>query len=289
MSTAIAPIDAFRKDLTAMQPEFAKALPPHVQSDRFTRVVMTAVQQNPDILKCDKRSLFGACMRAAQDGLLPDGREAALVQFGDKATYMPMVAGILKKARNSGEIATMAAEVVYTGDKFEYRIVNGKPEMLHEPQMFGARGDILGAYACAVLKDGSTMIEVLPKTEIDQIRQVSRSKDSGPWKAWYPEMAKKTALRRLAKRLPSSTDRDDDLIQTIKRDDELYDLNQTSETNGQAAASAAGAAPAKPKRSRGLDKVVQSGQTIDSTATEVKDDAGGSGAEQGHADTGSPI
>lgn len=267
MSTAIAPVDAFRKDLTAMTPEFAKALPPHVQADRFTRVIMTAVQQNPDILKSDKRALFGACMRAAQDGLLPDGREAALVMFGQNATYMPMVAGILKKARNSGEISTMAAEVVYQHDKFEYRIVNGKPEMLHEPLTFGARGDILGAYACAVLKDGSTMVEVMSKADIEQVRQVSRAKDSGPWKAWYGEMARKTALRRLAKRLPSSTDRDDDLIQTIKRDDELYDLN-AAEAPKQPEQQTAG-----KKRSRGLDKVVQSGQTIEGQATDVTEQA----------------
>ena len=254
-STELAPADMFRRDLNLMQPEFKKALPSHVPVDKFTRVVMTAVQQNPDILKSDKRALFGACMKAAQDGLVPDGREAALVMFGNNATYMPMVAGILKKARNSGDISTIASEVIYANDKFSYKIVNGKPEMNHEPALFVDRGDMIGVYACAVLKDGSTMVEVMSKADVEQIRNVSRAKDSGPWKGWYTEMARKTAIRRLAKRLPSSSDRDDDLITTIRRDDELYDLKTEREV-GPVAAPAEAPAPAEPpkkRRPRGLD------------------------------------
>jgi recombination protein RecT len=44
-------------------------------------------------------------VRLAQDGLLPDGREAAIVKFGNKAQAMPMIAGILKKIRQSGDVS----------------------------------------------------------------------------------------------------------------------------------------------------------------------------------------
>jgi hypothetical protein len=47
-------------------------------------------------------------VKLAQDGLLPDGREAAVVMFGNKAQAMPMIAGILKKVRQSGEVAKSA-------------------------------------------------------------------------------------------------------------------------------------------------------------------------------------
>lgn len=268
MTTAIAPIDAFRADLTRMQPEFKKALPPHVHADKFTRVVMSAVQANPDVLQADKRSLFGACMKSAQDGLLPDGREAALTIYNTKngkvVQYMPMIAGILKKARNSGEISTIAAELVYKNDPFSYRIENGKPQMTHEPQIFGDRGEVMGAYACAVLKDGSTMIEVMSKAEIEQVRQVSRAKDSGPWTSWWGEMARKTVLRRLSKRLPSSSDREEDLIRTIQADDEITEFDTPAperEVNPTPP-------PAKHKRPRNLQRVVDS---VDEDTGEVID------------------
>src|SRR5215831_21161121 len=113
-----APLTQFRRDLTSMESQFAMALPAHIPVERFTRVVMTAVQNNMKLLRCTRQSLFNACMKAAQDGLLPDGREGAIVPFGDDeeggrgrrgapvptASWMPMIAGIRKKARNSGEI-----------------------------------------------------------------------------------------------------------------------------------------------------------------------------------------
>uniref|UniRef100_UPI00195373C4 recombinase RecT n=1 Tax=Klebsiella aerogenes TaxID=548 RepID=UPI00195373C4 len=46
-------------------------------------------------------------------GLLPDGREGAIVEFSGKAQWMPMIGGLRKKVRNSGEIATWEAHVVY--------------------------------------------------------------------------------------------------------------------------------------------------------------------------------
>lgn len=70
---------------------------------------MTAVQSNPALLSADRQTLFQACMKCAQDGLLPDGREAALVIFRtkkkidnrdvwvDAVQYMPMVAGVIAR------------------------------------------------------------------------------------------------------------------------------------------------------------------------------------------------
>ena len=56
--------------------------------------------------------------------------------------------------------------------------------------------------------------------EIEKVREASRAKDSGPWVSWWGEMARKTVIRRLSKRLPMSTD----LEQTLHADDSLYDI-----------------------------------------------------------------
>jgi len=105
-------MEAMRGTLVKMQPEFAAALPPQIPVEKFIRTTLTAVQMNPDLLQADRRSLLGACMKAAQDGLLLDGREAAPVIFntkdGKKVQYMPMVGGILKKM-----IANFYAPSVY--------------------------------------------------------------------------------------------------------------------------------------------------------------------------------
>jgi recombination protein RecT len=230
-------IDQFRRDLEKMGPQFSYALPAHIPVERFTRVVMTAIQNNPKLLACTRQSIFNACMKCAQDGLLPDNREAAIVPFGenaedgrkssDQATYLPMIAGIRKKARNSGELSDWYAEVVHAGDEFDYQLGDA-PHILHKPALKGGRARaITHAYSIAKFKDGGISREVMTIDEVEDIRRkYSRSK-KGPWNdpITYPEMVRKTVARLHAKQLPSSTDLDT----LLHRDDELYDMKGAAE------------------------------------------------------------
>ena len=202
-----------------LAPQFKAALPAHVPVEKFTRVALTALQNNPDLVTADRNSLFGAFVRLAQDGLLPDGREAAVVIFKGKAQAMPMIGGILKRIRQSGEVSYVSAQVVYERDRFKWSL--GFDETIeHEPAPLDEEpGAPIAAYAVAVLKDGSRLCEVMRKSQIEKVRAVSRSgqTDGAPWKSWWDEMARKTVMRRLAKRLPMSTD----LEEAFQRDDTM--------------------------------------------------------------------
>lgn len=229
-SKPVTPADQLRRQLDAMRPEFSNALPSHIKPEKFQRVVMTVVQQQPDLLVADRRSLLASCTKCAQDGLIPDGREAALVIFNTKVKgkngeqdrwekrvqYMPMIAGILKRVRNSGEIAGMEAHVIYENDEFVWR-QGTDAALLHTPKFPGSRGKPIGAYAVARFKDGSTpQVEVMDVDTINRIRAVSKSKDGPAWTEWWDEMARKSVARRLSKWLPANSDVDD----LIRRDDE---------------------------------------------------------------------
>jgi len=211
MSNELTPMEAMRGTLTKMSTEFQAALPPQIPVEKFIRTTLTAVQMNPDLLQADRRSLLGACMKAAQDGLLLDGREAAPVIFrtkeGPKVQYMPMVGGILKKIRNSGELASISAQVVYDKDSFEYTLGDDE-HISHKPYLGSDRGQAIAVYAIAKTKDGAIYREVMSVADVEKVRSSSRAKDSGPWVQWWDEMAKKTVIRRMSKRLPSSADVD---------------------------------------------------------------------------------
>jgi recombination protein RecT len=214
------PTEQLRQQLASMTPQFAMALPSHIKPEKFQRVVMTVAQQNPDLLQGDRRSLLGACMKCAADGLVPDGREAALVMFKGKPQYMPMMAGLLKRARNSGEISSVATHVVYEHD--EFLIEYGDEEKLtHRPRLDGDRGKPIGAYAIAKLKDGSIVREWMSKSDIEKVRAVSRAGQSGPWVQWWDEMARKTVWRRLSKWLPMDAEDSEALTSMMSRDDTL--------------------------------------------------------------------
>lgn len=206
----------FRGQLVAMTPELANALPSHIKPEKFQRVVMTVVQLQPELLKSDRRSLFAACIKCAADGLIPDGREAALVVFSGKIQYMPMFTGLQKRVRNSGEITSIQAHVIYENDEFAWR-QGIEAGVDHKPKFPGDRGRAIGAYAIAKFKDGSDpQIEVMDIAQIERVRAVSRAAKNGPWVQWWDEMARKTVFRRLSKWLP--LDAETDTI--MRRDDE---------------------------------------------------------------------
>jgi recombination protein RecT len=225
-----------RDQFEKMNSQFAMALPAHIPVERFVRVVMTAVGANADLLAADRASLFEASIKAAQDGLLPDGRDGALVIYNTKikengkdiwikkVQWMPMIAGVLKKIRNSGELMSISSNVAYEKDKFFYRL--GDDEAIeHEPYLEGDPGKPRLVYAIARTKDGGVYREVMTVNEVEKVRAVSRAAQSGPWVQWWGEMARKTVLRRLAKRLPMSTDLDD----LIRRDDALYAFDEAKQ------------------------------------------------------------
>lgn len=223
MANELTAIQDFKQTLEKQTPQFAMALPPQISAERFQRTVLTAVQKNPKLLQCDRPSLWAACMQAASEGLMPNGIEAAIVPFKDQAQFMPMIAGILKKIRNSGDIISICVELVYEGEPFEYYVDSEGKHIKHTPNVFGiSSGTLLGAYAIAISKDGGRYIEVMSAAEIEKVRSVSRSKDSGPWRDWYEEMVKKTVIRRLSKLLPMSTD----VLDLIRGDDETFQLEK---------------------------------------------------------------
>jgi recombination protein RecT len=256
----LTPMEAMRTTITKLEAEFCNALPPQIPVQKFIRTTMTAIQMNPDLLRADRRSVLASCMKAAQDGLLVDGREAALVIFKGQAQYMPMIGGLLKKLRNSGELASIGAHVAYEFDEFRYEL-GDEERIVHRPNLTGERGAAIAAYAIARTKDGAVYREVMSYEQVQQVREVSRAKNNGPWVQWWDEMARKTVLRRLMKRLPSSADID----QVLDHDNETYDL--APQTTTAADPSAAGQ-PSRLKASIGIEDVVEEGPTDDAQDVE---------------------
>jgi recombination protein RecT len=222
--------------------QFQAALPAHIPKERFVRVLLTAVQNNPTLAAADRQTFFNSAMKAAQDGLLPDGREGAMVIYKtkvkeggrefwvDAVQWMPMIGGIRKKVRNSGEIETWDAHCVYENDAFEFEL-GDSPYIKHKPALSGDRGKIIAAYSVATLKSGEKSREVMSIDEIMAVwRKSSKQKDkegnpTGPWKDHLGEMCRKTVARRHSKVLPMSTDLDD----LMRRDDDLYDMEGASD------------------------------------------------------------
>src|SRR5438309_2044791 len=95
-------LPAIKQDIARMGVEFGKSLPGHITADKFVRTAQTAVALTRNIDKVrNPQSLLAACSKAAADGLILDGREAALViDYNGDVQYRPMMRGLLKLAYN---------------------------------------------------------------------------------------------------------------------------------------------------------------------------------------------
>lgn len=230
MQNQITPFKKLEKDLAVHKNSFASVLPSHMTPEKFMRTLALAAQTNEDLLECNRTQLIVECQKAAKDGLLVDGREAAIVTYKDRnkgikvPSYQPMIAGILKLIRNSGKVDRIDAISVYSNDPFKY---NPSKDFLpdHNPDWFGDRGEFIGVYAYAVLSNGQSIVRIMNFDDIEKVRKVSKSgtdyntgEAKGIWKQWYEEKAQVACLKRLAKRLPSSADVD----QVLDHDNEDY-------------------------------------------------------------------
>lgn len=198
----LAPVDVVLAS-DEMREKIQSMLPPGVDIDRFSQTVISAIQNNPDVLSADRQSLYNSVQRAAADGLLPDGKEGAMVVFstktGKQVQWMPMVEGIIKQMGKAGIKAYAVS--VYEGEEFSIWNDDDGQHVLHKPNPFGSNKSAIGVFACAKF-DGQTYVEALNMEDIEQIRASSRAANGGPWAAWPGRMAQKSALHRLKKRLP---------------------------------------------------------------------------------------
>lgn len=207
----LSPVDELVNNITKMRERFEPVLARDVSFDRFTSVVISAIRKNMKLLS-SKESLYKAIKDSAESGLLPDGKQAAFIMYGSQVTFMPMIAGIIKKIYDTGIIKLLTLGVVNSDDEFDYWVDEDGPHLKHRPKF---SGEFKYVYAVAKTTAGDSYIEVITKEEIDKVK-----KNTGPWKQWPDEMRKKTVIKRLAKRLPV----DVDFI--IALDNQQYDISE---------------------------------------------------------------
>ena len=206
-----------RQQVQSMEHQFALAAPRGVEARQIVRDALTAISQNPDLLKCDPQSVLGGLMTMAQLGLrvgvLGHGW---LLPFKDwktrqfKAQLVVGYQGLVELAHRSGKIRSISARTVHENDHFhvEYGV---DERLVHRPAT-GDRGEVTGYYAVVkFLPDGHSFY-YLTKAEAEAYRDryaMAKTKDGnvvGPWKTEFDAMAKKTCVRQLSKFMPKGTD-----------------------------------------------------------------------------------
>lgn len=198
--------------------QIAQALPRHIRADHFIRTAITCINKTPKLLECSIPSLMGALITSAQLGLNPDGitGEAYLIPFQNskkkpngqwekvmEVQFIPGYRGLVQLAMRSGIVKSFQAREVYQNDQFEYEF-GLEPKLIHVPVKVGDRGILTYVYAVVHFTNGGSAFEVMNINEVSMIRMKSKAPNSPAWTEFFPEMAKKTVIRKISKMCPLS-------------------------------------------------------------------------------------
>ena len=213
------PAQRFKAIDTALQSridQIEELLPPQMkgQGARLAkRAVLTLNRKPKDYEDVTPQSFVRCVLEAAENGFAVDGKYAYAIIYNNKVSkkgepdrwakeaqmqlsYMALVA----VARRLGILKDSYARLVRENDEFEISETNGKSCLTYRPAL-KSPGALIGAYAVAILPDGSCRWEWMDQEDIDKIRARSKSwqNRNGPWLTDDGEMRKKTVLRRLLK------------------------------------------------------------------------------------------
>lgn len=207
---------------------------------RFERIALRNYvhSTNPDLvgdraaaamLAVDPRSFALACIDALTDGLMPDGKQGAIVPRGRVAVWTPMWRGLVALARRgNSSLGELRASVIYRQEveRGAFDVDLGSGKLLHRPlQLLGIEPedndeDIVGAYARATV-GGRAEFRILWRKDLLKRRALSGNpRDpktwSPAWEHWFAQMCCVKAVRALADwlEMPSS------YIDAVERYDE---------------------------------------------------------------------
>lgn len=175
-------------------------------SKYFIQSVVNSITNNPRLLDCDGKSVWGAAMNAAVLGLPVDNNlgYSAIVPYGKKAQFQIMVKGYVQLAIDTGYYKNLHVSEVYEDELAYHDSLKGKTYFT-EPQYWTQRENgevnkVVGYFAYFELLNGFSKEYYMTKNEVRKhAKTYSKSysyKDS-VWQTNFDAMGKKTVLKNL--------------------------------------------------------------------------------------------
>lgn len=210
---------------------FTDALPRHVDRVHFMSVARAIL---PNLSKCSNQSITSALLACARFGLEPDGRQAAVIPYGDTATFQPMYEGYIELMYRHPRVDSVHFNWVREKDAWDYEPTAPSPkDFFHKPRVDlteEERGPVILAYAFAWIEGRRSQVIILNRSQAEAIRDKyskaykkaeNNGKKDSPWHTDFDAMWAKSGVRRLVKVVPTSHE----LAELVQADDDADDTS----------------------------------------------------------------
>jgi recombination protein RecT len=207
-------ISGFSSTIVNYKTSIGKFLNPRygITAEDFIETCIRAVKENPKLLQCDPKSLFGAVLLSAEIGLKPNTSQqhSFIIPYKGQAKFQIGYKGLIEIMYRNPRVKTIQPRAVYENDKFEYGY-GLKPFLIHIPARTN-RGKLTATYSTCLIDDEPVFV-VVEKAELDAIRGFSQTIDS----AYSPYnngtdihnwMEIKASVKALSKIIPTSNNVD---------------------------------------------------------------------------------
>jgi recombination protein RecT len=203
-------ISGFSSTIVNYHSSIGKFLNPRygITPEDFIETCIRAVKENPKLLQCDPKSLFGAVLLSAEVGLKPNTslQHSFIIPYKGQAKFQIGYKGLIEIMYRNPRVKQITARAVFENDEFDYGY-GLKPFLTHKP----ARKDkgILECVYATCLVDDEPIFVVVERAELDAIRNISQTIDSqySPYNNGtdvHNWMEIKAGIKSLSKLIPTS-------------------------------------------------------------------------------------
>jgi recombination protein RecT len=191
--------------------DFITVLPSHINGPTWVRLAQGLLRRDPKLAEIALRnpgSLMQALLECARLGHEPGTDEFHLVPIKNEIEGWEGYTGIIERMYRAGAVLSVKPQLVKANDVFRWN-PNTMTRPDHEIDWFGDRGEVLGAYAYAEMQGGVTSHVVVADQDMiarARARSANSNHPKSPWVTDYGAMVLKTALKRLEKFVPTSSE-----------------------------------------------------------------------------------
>jgi len=246
-----------KQGLIAQQKVINSLFGDKAKSDKFLATA-SKVANDYKLANCNVNSIIDACVTVAQLNLdlSPALSHCYLVPFKQNIQLIISARGYVALLARTGW--KVKSYIVNEGDRFEYNVNGFDEHIIFEKNIDNDKEIFKYAVALAQAPDGTLFVEIMNKNQIEKHRKVSANqkgvKPSGVWADWYDEMASKTVIKKLIKKLPIG----EDVAEVVVKDDVVIEA-QTIEM------------PKKEVVNVDLNDLAQGQDLLENTEIEVSD------------------
>lgn len=208
MSKQSTQLVAIHDNLNKLLESKQDALPKSFNQTRFLQNCMTVLQDTKGIEQCDATSVARTMLKGAFLGLDFFNKECYAIVYNGSVQFQTDYKGEKKLAKQYSvrPVQDIYAKLVRDGDDFREEVKDGQQTIQFVPKPFN-NGEILGAFAVVLYRDGGMAYEVMSSEEIELTRKnYSKQANGQAWTKSKGEMYKKTVLRRLCKNIELNFD-----------------------------------------------------------------------------------